>query len=287
MTRNSRGHVYNLFTGECVAWAFPKFFNLGENQDALADKFPWDQPYEIMEKLDGWLGVLYRHEGKFKVATRGSFHSSGSLWATQAAQAFDFSCLPDEATLVFEIITPEQRIILDYGSERRLVILAAFNRHTGEEFPRAQVEEWAGAIGLPLVPLLGAMSLADLLRQQKELEKFEGFVIRFCDGRRVKVKTDWYLGIARIMANLTPISVWDALAGGKVPPDYLLAVPEELRPLAERYQAVLEGQYARVRLHFEERVRPIIGATVPTVAAWASTPSSIGRNSDRCVRPCS
>lgn len=258
VTRNSRGHIYNLQTGECVAWAFPKFFNLGENQESLPDRFPWDQPYEIMEKMDGWLGVLYRHAGTFKVATRGSFHSSGSVWATEVARGLDFSCLPDEATLCFEILTPEQRIILNYGDERKLVVLAAFDRHTGAEYPRSQVEEWARAIDLPIVPLLGVMSLEDLLRKQKELQKFEGFVIRFGDGRRVKVKTEWYTGIARIMANLTPIAIWEVLTNGKVPHDYLVGVPEELRPLAERYQAVLEGQYARVRLHVEEEVRPLL-----------------------------
>src|SRR5262249_57567362 len=82
--------------------------------------------------------------------------------------------------------------------------------------------------------------------------------IRFCDGRRVKVKTDWYLSIARIMADLTPIAVWEVMTGGKVPKEYLVSVPEELRPLAERYQAVLEGQYARVMLHIEETVRPLL-----------------------------
>jgi len=48
------------------------------------------------------------------------------------------------------------------------------------------------------------------------------------------------------------------MARGKVPAEYLVGVPEELRPLAERYQAVLEGQYARVMLHIEEKVRPIL-----------------------------
>src|SRR5262249_28316353 len=141
LTRNSRGHIYNLQTGECVAWPFPKFFNLGENAASLPEKFPWDQPYEIMEKMDGWLGVLYRHDGKFKVASRGSFHSSGAQWATEHLQGFDLSCLPNEVTLCFEIIAPEHRIILDYGSERKLVILAGFNRLTGEEHLRSQVEE--------------------------------------------------------------------------------------------------------------------------------------------------
>ncbi len=258
VTRNARGHVYDLHTGECVARAFPKFFNLGENDESMPDRFPWERPYEILEKVDGWLGVLYRHAGQFKVASRGSFHSPGAAWATAHVQGLDLSCLPDEATLCFEIVTPEQRIILDYGDERRLVVLAAFNRLTREEYPRPQVEEWAARIGLPAVPVLGHLSLEDLLHRQKELRKVEGFVIRFGDGRRVKVKTEWYLGIARMLTNLTPIATWEAMTGGKVAASFLAGVPEELRPLAERYQAVLEGQYARALLHVERCVRPIL-----------------------------
>src|SRR5262249_43528590 len=199
ITRHSRGHVFDTATGECVARPFPKFFNLGENQESLPEKFPWDEPYEIYEKMDGWLGVLYRHEGRYKVATRGSFHSTGAVWATEFAQGLDFSCLPDAATLCFEIIHPGHKIILDYQGRQTLVVLAAFNRFTGEEYPRATVAGWAQAIGLPLVPLLGHMSLEDLRRRQQTSQQYEGFVLRFSDGRRVKVKTEWYLQIAKIM----------------------------------------------------------------------------------------
>lgn len=258
ITRNSRGHIYDMQTGECVAWPFPKFFNLGENQETQPENLPWDQPYEIYEKMDGWLGVLYRHEGTFKVASRGSFHSSGAVWATEFIQGLDCSGLPNEATLCFEIIHPEHRIILDYGGQRTLIVLAGFNRHTGAEYPRAAVEKWARAIGLPIVPLLTHMSLEDLLRTQKDRERFEGFVIRFCDGRRVKVKTTWYLQLARIMANLNPITVWETMRAGKVQQSYLMQVPEELRPLAERYQAILEGQYARALLDIEYTAGPIL-----------------------------
>jgi RNA ligase len=269
-TRNSRGHIYHVETGECVAWAFPKFFNLGENAESQPEKFPWEGPYEVMEKLDGWLGVLYRDEGKFKVSTRGSFHSSGSVWATQAIRDLDFGCLPEDATLCFEILTPEQRIILDYGDERKLVILAGFNRFTGEEYPRDEVENWARQIGLPMVPLLEPMSLEELKIRQRELEKVEGFVIRFPDGRRVKVKTDWYLGLARIMANLTPIGVWESLSGGMVPESYLMKIPEELRGLAEKYRDTLESQYRRVQDRIEQIVRPIL-------ERFGSNRASLGR----------
>lgn len=258
ITRNARGHIYDLQTGECVAFPFPKFFNLGENDEARPENFPWDQPYEICEKMDGWLGVLYRHEGRFKVSSRGSFHSSGATWATKFIRPFDLSCLPDEATLCFEIIHPEHKIILNYESKQTLVILAAFHRLTGQEYPRAAVAEWAQEIGLPLVPMLGHLSLEDMLGLQKARQDFEGFVIRFADGRRAKVKTQWYLDIARIMADLTPISVWQAMRGGKVQHTYFERLPEELRPLAEKYQAVLEGQYARMLLDIDHVAGPIL-----------------------------
>jgi hypothetical protein len=60
------------------------------------------------------------------------------------------------------------------------------------------------------------------------------------------------------MANLTPIAVWEVMKGGKVPAEYLRQVPEELRPLAEKYQAVLEGQYARLWLDVEETAAPVL-----------------------------
>lgn len=267
ITRNSRGHIYNLATGECVAWAFPKFFNLGENPESLPERFAWDQPYEIYEKLDGWLGVLYRHEGRFKIATRGSFHSSGSVWATEEIAKYDLSSLPDEATLCFEILTPEQRIILDYGDTRRLMILGAFNRHTGEEFPRASVEQWATQCDLGIVPVHPPMSLAELKSRQKELQQVEGFVLRFPDGRRVKIKTEWYTDLARLMANLNPITVWESLRNGRVDREYLQKIPEELREIAEGYTHTIETQFEEIRARLEAIVRPILERVGPDRAA--------------------
>ena len=208
--------------------------------------------------MDGWLGVLYRHEGRFKVATRGSFHSTGAVWATAFIQKFDLSRLPNEATLCFEIIHPRHQIILNYRGQETLIVLAAFDRFTGQEYPRSVVAEWARQIGLPIVSLLGHLSLTDLMRTQKEKQEVEGFVIRFAGGRRVKVKTDWYLALAKIMTNLTPIAIWDVMKQGRVPAEYLMTVPEELRPLAEKFKAVLEGQYARTLLEIEEKAAPIL-----------------------------
>jgi hypothetical protein len=86
----------------------------------------------------------------------------------------------------------------------------------------------------------------------------------------VKVKTDWYLGLARIMANLTPIAVWESLSGGKVPDTFFIRIPEELRGLAEKYRDTLEAQHRILRRRIEETVRPIL-------ERYGSSRASLGR----------
>jgi len=258
LTLNSRGHIFDVHTGECLAWPFSKFFNLGENKRSLPGEFDWQRPFDIYEKMDGWLGVLYRDEGSFKVATRGSFHSTGARWASAFVQSLDLSCLPEEATLCFEIIHPQHKIILNYGDLQSLVVLAAFERHSGREYPREQVQSWTDEIGLPLVNRLDPMSLEELLHSQQQREQCEGFVLRFADGRRVKVKTEWYLRLAHIMSNLSPIAVWETLCDGRVPAEYLIRIPEELRATAEQYQAVLEAAYARRLRSIQELADPLL-----------------------------
>src|SRR5579871_6918930 len=65
---NSRGLIFNATTGEVVARPFRKFFNYGERLP-----LPGTSMVEVTEKVDGSLGILYREDGDYKIATRGSF----------------------------------------------------------------------------------------------------------------------------------------------------------------------------------------------------------------------
>src|SRR5687767_12047572 len=79
--QQSRGLILNAVTGEIVARPFPKFFNLGERTPAPNATIDY-----ITEKWDGSLGILYRHNGQFKIATRGSFTGEQAVWATDYFQ---------------------------------------------------------------------------------------------------------------------------------------------------------------------------------------------------------
>ena len=242
VTRKSRGHIFNVETGECIGHPFDKFWNLGESY--APQNIDWKN-YQVYEKMDGWLGTLYRHDNKFHVASRGSFHSPGATWASSLIQTKDLSCLPNEATLVFEIINKDQKIILEY-EEYNLYVLAAFNRFTGEEYSRKQVEAWANQIDLPLVKLFD-MTLEDCMTFKEEVKGKEGFVIRLADGNRVKIKTNWYCSLAKILSHLSPISIWEAMQDGKVQDIYLSKIPEEVLPIAQEYQVSLEKKYWELR----------------------------------------
>src|SRR5688572_3429197 len=63
--RVSRGLIINFKTGEIVARPFDKFYNWGEG-----GRFTSAPLLSVMEKVDGSLGILYRHEGQYKISTR-------------------------------------------------------------------------------------------------------------------------------------------------------------------------------------------------------------------------
>jgi RNA ligase len=273
ITINSRGHIFNIKTGEVVARPFKKFFNLEPNNHSMMESFDWLGGYEVYTKADGMLGVLFRHNGKFNVASRGSFHSDGSIWATEFIQNYDLSCIPEEATLVFEMIDQNLKIILDYPGVSTLIILAAFNRFTGEEYPRETVEGWSKVIGLPIIDK-HKHTLEDCLRHQKEALGSEGFVIRFKDGERVKIKTEFYRSLAKLIAFLSPIAIWESMVNGKVKLEFINQIPLELKSLANNYTHKLESQYSLLLSNVNTQCSVFVGEV-------GRDPKQVGLNRDK------
>lgn len=245
ITLNSRGIIFNRKTNEIIARPFPKFFNLNERTETQEQNLLWHNGFRIFDKKDGWLGILYRHAGQHKVASRGSFTSPGALWATEFIKRFDLADLPDEVTLLFEMICPITRIVVDYGDKEDLVLLSAYNRHTGEEYDWAQIERWSKQFGFTLVESrdetwLGACR--GLLKTVPGNEQ-EGFVIRFNDGFRVKMKSEDYFRRHHLLSNLTPLVMWNNMIDGEVPRDVWDQVDEEYHNLLDDIVSVLEKQY--------------------------------------------
>jgi len=245
ITLNSRGTIYNKDTGDCVALSFSKFFNLNESEWTQVSSLPLHLPFQAFEKMDGSIGLLFKHEGKYRVSTRGSFHSEQAKKATEMLSKYKLDHLSDELSLVFEIIYPDNRIVIDYGEKEELVLLACFNNKTGVELSWPEVEEIAIKSGFNL-PKVYMHTLEELVELAKTINfQEEGWVIRFENGLRVKIKGADYLRIAKIKSHLSPLSLYEAMETGDAD-RYRESIPEELKDQVEEIYGILSSQLNQI-----------------------------------------
>lgn len=234
-----------------VARPFPKFFNLGEIE---GHQLP-NSPFEVYEKMDGSLGILYFWEDKPYIASRGSFSSKQAIEANEmlwSKYADSIPLLDKTKTYLFEIIYPENRIVLNYGEERMLVLLAIIDTATGLDMPLAE-------IGFPLVKRYDGLEDISALAAMQEDNK-EGFVIKFENGHRIKVKFAEYVRIHYIISHFSNRTVWEYLSEGKSMTELLERVPDEffnwVRELhnnfLSQYKAIEEQALAEFK-QFETR----------------------------------
>jgi RNA ligase len=244
-TSMSRGLILNKHTGEVVAKCLPKFHNLGETVETQLANLPLHLSHTVHEKVDGSLGIVFFHDGDWRVATRGSFYSDQ---AEKAKEMLSEYRMPGNQgiTLLVEIIYPENKIIVNYGNEEKLVLLAAYDVNTCEELPYSALEDISLNTGLQLADK-HELGIEELKGLQKTLPlNREGFVVRFDNGLRVKIKGDEYMRIARIISNLSPLSLWETMDDGKVDRKYLSQLPEEFRIEFESITSALEIRYKEV-----------------------------------------
>jgi RNA ligase len=127
ITLSCRGLVTDN-DGNIVARPFSKFFNY---EELTAEQIP-NEYFDVYEKMDGSLGVLFNYNGEWILATRGSFTSEQSIKGRQLLEKYDYNRLNPNYTYLFEIIYPENRIVCSYDFED-LILLGMIHTETGDE----------------------------------------------------------------------------------------------------------------------------------------------------------
>ena len=202
-----------------VAKPFGKFFNLEEHQP---NEIP-QTSFDVFEKLDGSLGILYWLNDEPFIATRGSFESVQSQKATEilySKYSDTFTRLDRNSTYLFEIIYPENRIVVDYGGVSDLILLARIDNTTGIDLPIYEIT------GFPLVKRFDGINDLQYLRTLEEGNK-EGFVIRFQNGMRVKIKFSEYVMLYRIITGISNVTIWEYMKDGKDFNELIDKIPDE------------------------------------------------------------
>ena len=143
-----------------------------------------------------------------------------------------------------EIIYPENRIIVDYGSKEDLVLLGAFDKDGND----INMLDKDNVFPFPVAPVTNKYeSIDEVIEMQSRLGKMEeGFVVKFADGYRCKFKSAEYLKVARLLSEMTPLNFWKAMKNGIVQQEILEEIPEEFEEEVERIKSNLENRYKEI-----------------------------------------
>lgn len=227
VTEQCRGLIYNPGTLEVRARPFRKFYNHNESN---ADVITGQEEVIAFDKLDGSLGIAYPLPANgWAIATRGSFTSEQALWATEFMHRKGVEYFPfiETHTDLFEIIYPDNRIVVEYGGMEELIYLGSVHIDTGRfEF---DIDSYDNRKTRAEIIYTGKMEGIYSLPDRKGKE---GLVVTTRDGRRVKVKQEEYVRLHRIVSNLSEKYVWEAMMG-----PYKQAIEGIVRDIPEEHAA--------------------------------------------------
>jgi len=233
-TRRCRGLVVNG-DGAVLARPFEKFFDITMTKASL------DDPFVVTEKFDGSLGILYTGPAGTAITTRGDPNSWQSKLATELwRERYEGFEPPGGVTLLFEIILPENKVVVDYGERRDLVLLAAIDNATGRDVDLP--DNWEGPAVSRFYPSRSALD--ELVAGAARDKNREGFVLYWPDsGTRAKLKLAEYTRIHRMIFFTSTKSIWESLAHGVDPVAKTADGPPDLRRFVEAHTAALREQH--------------------------------------------
>ena len=204
IVQEARGIIIDIISLEVVCWPFRKF---GNHNEGYADTIDWNSA-RVLEKVDGSIIKLWFD----KILNRWQFSTNGIIRAENASienlaglsygdiirkannvNAIPYDKLNKTYTYIFELVSPETRIVVKYD-EASLYHLGTRNNLTGEEYDLD--------IGIkkpqsyPLHSLENCINAAIELNKEKTLDDDvdkEGFVVVDKNWHRVKIKSPDYI----------------------------------------------------------------------------------------------
>lgn len=193
---------------KCVCRAFDKFGNYGES---YVPEIDWSSVL-VTEKIDGSLIKVWYHNGEWHVSTNGTIDAYkaevddmgltfGDLFEIAVKdKEFFFNHLNTDYTYMFELVSPESRVVVPY-LQTRLYALGCRDMRDMEEcwFQNDDLVCFCNVDHPKCYPL---RTLEDCLKYVNSMSRDEeGFVVRDKNFNRMKIKSPEYLIAAQLRNN--------------------------------------------------------------------------------------
>ena len=196
----------------------------------------------VYTKEDGSLGICFFWHNKWHITTRGSLNSDIGYAAARILERL--GGIPDginrNTTLLFEIVCPLNRVVVDYGGYSALYFIGSRSPLTGDScFDARTVTDFSWKHFAQRWDFYSTSKMREWMDTKKGTE-FEGFVVHYSDGTIFKWKSADYIRIHKDAAKLTPKSVLRAMQDGAVE-DARIKIAEELLDIFDRYMGAIEN----------------------------------------------
>lgn len=205
VVQEARGIIIDTDTLEVVCWPFRKFGNYGEG---YADDIDWNTVH-VQEKIDGSIVKLWHDHktDKWRWSTNSVIDASEAHVMDGAASFLalirraenymdiPFVDLDKDKTYLFELVAPEQKIVIRYEYPYLYHIGTRSNitgQESNDDIGIRKPEEF------PLHSLVECIKAAEALNQGSENITHEGFVLVDANWNRNKVKSPEYICAHRV-----------------------------------------------------------------------------------------
>lgn len=248
IVQEARGIIIDLDTLKVVCWPFRKF---GNWQESYVDEIDWSTA-RVQEKIDGSIIKLYYYNDQWNWATNGMINAKDANCSYLSKTFLDsikdainysqinFESLNKNYTYIFELVTPDNKIVIDY-KYNKLFHLGTRNNENGEEYNIdigiEKPKEYA------LTSFEEAIDAAANLNKENGVEH-EGFVVVDGNWHRIKIKTQEYINIHHVINN--------HILTKKKMIEYILEGGESLRIIKENVP-----EYKHVIMYYEYKLEEL------------------------------
>ncbi len=222
-----------------IARSFNKFFNY---EEIVHKGIIPDLPYEITQKMDGSMIIAFYWNRQWCTATRGSFNSDQAKKAEALLYEKYTHCLhklDESKSYIFEILYPENRIVCNYDDHEALILLTIIDPETGEDCIHPSKSLF------PIPHFYNDYNF-ETIRDEVDGTNAEGFVIRFSNGFRMKMKYAEYCRLHKLMCGINERRIWELLSNNESVDFILENVPDEFYDWVKKVIKDLKKQHERI-----------------------------------------
>lgn len=200
IVQEARGIIIDMTSYTVVCWPFRKF---GNHIESYADKIDWNSA-QVQEKIDGSIVKLYWYNNQWNWATNGVINAANAnvsntnmsfldlIQKTVNYNNIDFQSLLPAYTYIFELVSPYNKIVIDY-KKPMLYHLGTRSNLNGREL-NVDIRIQKPAL-YPIHTFEDALAAAEKLNIADKDVEHEGFVVVDKDWHRVKIKSPAYLAM--------------------------------------------------------------------------------------------